>query len=52
MELTKTELADMYSKLPVRVIALKLSVSKPTVYRLLQDAGIKLRGQRKIKLVD
>lgn len=50
--ISKAEIAEMYSRLTVTALAKELGISRPTAYRLLKDAGVDLRGQIKIKLVD
>jgi DNA-binding CsgD family transcriptional regulator len=44
MELTKTELQDMYNSMSNQELADKLNISKPTLSKLLKDNNIKLKG--------
>lgn len=58
MQLKKSELKEMYEKNSLKDVAKKLGVSIPTLYRLLEEAGIEKKGSKglqnakKIKIVD
>jgi AcrR family transcriptional regulator len=39
--------ADAYGILPIGEIAQAAGVTRPTVYRLLRDAGVQLKGANK-----
>jgi AcrR family transcriptional regulator len=45
-ELTQA-VADAYGVLPIGEIAEAAGVTRPTVYRLLRDAGVTLKGANK-----
>jgi DNA-binding MurR/RpiR family transcriptional regulator len=45
-ELTQA-VADAYGILPIGEIAEAAGVTRPTVYRLLRDAGVQLKGANK-----
>jgi AcrR family transcriptional regulator len=44
-ELTRA-VADAYGVLPIGEIAQAAGVTRPTVYRLLRDAGVQLKGAK------
>ncbi len=44
MELTKNELQELYDSMSNQELADKLSISKPTLSKLLKDNGIRLKG--------
>lgn len=50
--ITKQRLEEMREAMSTRDIAKTLGISVPTVYKLLREAGIKIGGYHKIKLVD
>lgn len=55
MEITKSKLESMYNSMTLDKLEDRLQVSRPTVYRLLKDNDIKLKGnvgnKKKIKVV-
>ena len=45
------KLRKMYHEMTVGDIAEKYGVSKPTVYRMLNDAGIERKGTKKVVVI-
>ena len=44
MEITKEKLESMYNNMTLDKLMGELNISKPTIYRLLKNNGIKLKG--------
>ena len=55
-QIERNKLESMYNKLPNKEVCKKLGISNPTLVRLLEDAGIPLKGNsrksKKIIVVD
>jgi len=55
MEITKAELKEMYLSMTIPKLMEKLGVSRPTIYKLLVDNDIKLKGnagnKKKVRVI-
>lgn len=55
MEITKDELEKMYNSMTIPELIEKLGISRPTIYILLKENGIKLKGnvgnKKKVRVI-